>query len=194
MVVGPEPSVKGSGALAAVAVDRTGHPATQHRADEALCLAIGLWAVGACAQVADAQSATGDRVDRGAIGRAVVGEQLLHRHPVALIEGDRPPEERDDGAGLLVGQDLGIGQARAVVDRDMHELPAALSSTTARRVGLVGVPAAFAGHAVPGTALDAPELLDVDVDQLSRALALITDRRLEAQAPELAHPDPQQDS
>jgi hypothetical protein len=44
-----------------------------------------------------------------------------------------------------------------------------------------------------GATLDAPELLDVDVDQLAGAGALIAQRRLEPQPPELAHPEPGQD-
>jgi hypothetical protein len=38
-----------------------------------------------------------------------------------------------------------------------------------------------------------PELLDVDVDQLARALAFIALGRLEPEAAELAHPDPLKD-
>src|ERR1700687_3170218 len=82
---------------------------------------------------------------------------------------------------------------KSVVDRDMHELPADLSATPAGRVGLVRVATTLAGHAMPGTSRDADQLLDVALNQLSRALALIADRRLQAQAPELAHPDPRED-
>jgi len=42
-------------------------------------------------------------------------------------------------------------------------------------------------------ALDAAELLDVDVDELARPLALIAHSGLQAQPPELAQPDPRQD-
>src|SRR5271155_4577639 len=45
---------------------------------------------------------------------------------------------------------------------------------------------------MPG-AVDLSELLNVDVDQLTRRRAFIADRRLKAQSPELAHPDPRQD-
>ena len=40
---------------------------------------------------------------------------------------------------------------------------------------------------------DAPEFLDVDVDQLARSGALVALDRLESEAAELAHPDPGQD-
>ena len=55
MVVVAEPAVKGGGAFGAGAVDRAVGPAGEHRADEALGLAVGLRAVGAGAQVADAE-------------------------------------------------------------------------------------------------------------------------------------------
>src|SRR5450631_2871607 len=102
MVVVPQPSVKGCSALATVAVDRAVGPAAEHRADEALGLAICLRSVGAGPQVTDAESATGDRVDLGSISAAVVGQQLLDGHAVALVERDCPPQERHDGASLLV--------------------------------------------------------------------------------------------
>jgi hypothetical protein len=41
--------------------------------------------------------------------------------------------------------------------------------------------------------MDAAELLDVDMDQLARTLALIADRRLEPEPAKLAHPDLGQD-
>jgi hypothetical protein len=74
--------------------------------------------------VADREGAASDRVDRGAIGRAVVGDEFLDGHAVAFEERDRAAEERDRGRGLLVGQDLGVGQARGVVDGDMDVVPA----------------------------------------------------------------------
>jgi hypothetical protein len=69
-------------------------------------------------------------------------------------------------------EDLDVGQARGVVDADLDERPA-------RDSGQVAVdPDAFlagaaARHSMPRAA-DAPERLDVDVDQLARALALVT--------------------
>jgi hypothetical protein len=48
-------------------------------------------------------------------------------------------------------------------------------------------------HSLAGAALDPPELLDVDVDELAGTLALVALGRLEPQPAELAHPDPSQD-
>jgi hypothetical protein len=47
--------------------------------------------------------------------------------------------------------------------------------------------------AFAGAALDAPELFDVDVDQLARPLTLIALGRLEPEAAQTAHPDPRED-
>src|ERR1019366_3300240 len=124
MVVVPEPSVKGCGALGAIAVDRAVGPATEHGADEALCLAVRLRAVGAGAQVADAERATGHCVSDREIGTAVIGDELLDLDPVAAVEGSCAAQERDRGARLLVRENLCVGQARAVIDGDMDALPA----------------------------------------------------------------------
>ena len=124
MVVVPEPSVKGCGPLLGVAVERAVGPATEHRADEALRLPIGLGPVGSDPQVTDSQRSAGDRVDGRDVGAAVICEQLLDLDPVAAVERPGSAKEGHRGRGFLVGQHLGIGQSCAVVDRDMHELPA----------------------------------------------------------------------
>jgi hypothetical protein len=72
MVVVPEPSVKGCGAVVAVAVDRAVGPAAEHGADEAFGFAVGLGPAGPGAQVLDAQGAATDRVDLCDVGAAVV--------------------------------------------------------------------------------------------------------------------------
>src|SRR5437588_12393359 len=64
MVVVPGPAVKRGGAFCACAVDGSVRPAVEEGADEAFCFAVGLRSVGAGAQVADAEGAAGDRVDR----------------------------------------------------------------------------------------------------------------------------------
>src|ERR1700746_2170759 len=97
MVVVAPPSVKGCGALTAVAVDRAVGPTAEQRADESLRLAVRLRSVGASAQVTNAQSSAGDRMDRRAIAGSIVREQLLHGHPVALKVGDRAPQEPHHG-------------------------------------------------------------------------------------------------
>src|SRR5271154_1216308 len=106
----------------------------------------------------DAQDVASDRVDSGAISRAIVGEQLLDDHAVTLEERDCAPEERDDGRGLFVGQDLGVSQARAVIDGDMHVLPAHCVAPAASCVDFGGVVVRVraAANPLPGAALYAP--------------------------------------
>jgi hypothetical protein len=108
---------------------------------------------------------------------------------VGSVEAQRPLEEADAGRCLLVGEHLDIAEPGGVVDADVNELPA--GDSVAARVG--EAVAAVAGHPVAGPQ-DAAELLDVDVDQLARPLALVAVGRLERFQPaELAEPDARQD-
>ena len=70
---------------------------------------------------------------------------------------------------FLVGQDLREGDARGIVDADVDELPADAAASCA----LAG---AIAGDAM-ADALEAAELLDVDVDHLAGMLALVAAHR-----------------
>src|SRR6476620_7932747 len=168
MVVAPEPAVKGGGALGAGGVDRAVGPAGEHGADQALRLAVGLRSARLGAQVTDAHDAAGDGVHGRDIGRAVIGHQFLHRHAVPGVERDGAAQEADRGGGFLVGRHLGVGQAGGVVAGDVHAFPAGLAAPGASRVGVgAGVVLAAAADALAGAADDAPELLDVDVDELA---------------------------
>src|SRR5215216_3241864 len=93
----------------------------------------------------------------------------------ALEPGDRPAQESRGADTLLVGQDLDVGETGGVVDADVDELPADRVATDPGAVGLLAVIGAAAATADPlaGASLDPPQLLDVDVDQLARALALV---------------------
>src|SRR4051812_13410572 len=75
-----------------------------------------------------------------------------------------------------------------------YSQPTALRSTPAasRRRGVV-VLAHPVTDALAGTALDASELLDIDVDQLAWPGSLVALGGLQAQPAELAHPDRGQD-
>src|SRR5919108_3836895 len=161
MVVVPEPAVKGGGALFARAVDRAVGPAGEQRADEALRLAVRLRSVGTSTAVLDPEPPAGERVRDRDIRGAVVCEQPLDADAVATEEGERPAQEADRRHGLLVRQDLGVGEAAVVVDRDVHELPADRVPAVAVEVGEGGpvVALAAAEDALADAALDAPEAL-----------------------------------
>ena len=75
--------------------------------------------------------------------------------------------------------DFAAGQARGVVDADVHIFPA----------GAARAVAAIAGDPVPDR-LDTAELFDIDVDQLTRPLALVAHRRrLRRQRRQSAEPE-----
>jgi hypothetical protein len=135
-------------------------------------------------QVTQREPAAGVAPIVAAVRRAVVGHDPLDRHALAREPGDRTLQERHRAALALVGEDLAVGQARGIVDADVHGLPAGAPPSVAP----------IAGHAVTNR-FDAPELLGVDVDQLARPLALVAhDRwpRLERRQP--AEPEPAQDA
>src|SRR4051812_50198809 len=102
MVVVVQPAVKGGGAFGAGAVERAVGPAAEHGSDEALSLAVGLRAVGAGAQVADAHGATRDRVHRRAGGRGIVGGQALDDDAVAGKKTPPPPARSGRRGGPLL--------------------------------------------------------------------------------------------
>src|SRR4051812_50001970 len=113
MVVVVQPAVKGGGAFGAGAVERAVGPAAEHGSDEALSLAVGLRAVGAGAQVADAHGATRDRVHRRAVGRAIVGDQALDDDAVAGEKNPPAPPESERGGGPLLVEGPPVRPQRA---------------------------------------------------------------------------------
>lgn len=111
------------------------------------------------------------------------------------FELDGSSEERDDGERLVVGEYLGVGQAGAVIDRDVDVFPpgglAALSCGV--ESGRARAPVRHAGDARSGAPLDPTQPLDIDVDQLARASSFVTLGWFQADPSELAHPDPGKD-
>ena len=123
------------------------------------------------------------------VGGAVVGHHPLDPDPVRLVVGDSPFQEADRGDGLLVGEDLDVGDPGRVIDTDVDVLPAGRTSGMVR----ARLMAPVAGDPVSDAAADPSELLDVNVEQLTRSLALVAVRRLgRLQTGELAEPDPGQ--
>jgi hypothetical protein len=99
-------------------------PLAEQRLDEALGLAIRTWPVEA--GVAPLDPKPRGRLQPGArvIGLGVVGQQALDQDALLPIPGEGALEEADAGLGILARQQLGIGQPRVVVDRDVQVLPA----------------------------------------------------------------------
>jgi hypothetical protein len=117
--------------------------------------------------VADAELSAGDGVEDAAVAGAVIGEDALDGYAVAAVEGGGAAEEAGSGAGFLVVEHLGVGEAAVVVDGDVDVLPA---FDLAELSDPAGLRLARPGAADPVTdPADTPELLDVDVEQLSRS-------------------------
>src|SRR5713101_1273823 len=107
---------------------------------------------------------------RPSVAGTVVGHHPGDLDAEAMVVGQGCLQEGDGALFFLIRHDLGEGEARGVVDADMDELPA-----DAAAVALAG---AVAGDAV-ADAVEASELLDVDVDHLAGVLALVAADRLD---------------
>jgi len=187
MVVVPEPAVECSAAFAAGSVDRAVGPAVEQGADEALGFPVGLRSARPCAGVVDAEPSGGERVAGRTVGGAVVGEDALDLDAVAGKEDDGAVEKAGRGRGPFVGEDFGVGETAVVVDGDVDVVPAAEAAAMAVRVGAARASgAAWACADALASRLETAELLDVDVNELARTRALVTDGWLEPQSAEPA--------
>jgi hypothetical protein len=95
----------------------------------------------------------------------VVAEQPLDADPLVGDPAQRPSEEAGRGGALLVGQRLGVGQPGAVVDRHVQGVVA--------HAGLAEAAGRTAQDVMTAPIGDAPELLDIDVEQLAGPCALV---------------------
>ena len=64
----------------------------------------------------------------GTIAAAVIGKQSAYGDVVAGVEGEGVAQEAEGGLGLLIGQQLGEGQAGVVVDGDMQGLASGMAT------------------------------------------------------------------
>jgi len=100
------------------------------------------------------------------VAERVVGQQRTDPDPEGAPPGQRACEERRGRGAVLLRQDFDVADARAVVDGDVHVLPADAART----------PAEVAVDPVPD-ARDAAELLDVEVQEGAGAPALVAHHR-----------------
>src|SRR6185436_8893003 len=99
-------------------------PFAQAGLDEALGLAVGARRIGSGADMAQPGLAAGGAKVVASISRTVVGHDSLDGDAVAGEPAERPVEEGDGARLLLVGQDLGVGEPRGIVDAGMqHVIP-----------------------------------------------------------------------
>src|SRR5919198_1042597 len=143
-------------------------PFAQRGLDEAFSLAVGLGRIGPGADVLEGVTATGVAEGEGFVAGAVVGHDALDANAEAGIVSKGSQQEGDGAVFRLVGPDLGEGDARGIVDRDVDELPADTAA-----VALAG---AIASDAVADP-FEAAKLLDVDVEELAGFLAFVASYR-----------------
>jgi len=134
MVVVPERAAKGCGAFVAWAVDGAVDPAVEEDAEDAFGFAVGLGPVGAAAEVADAELAAADRA-RSRCRRTVVGEDALDLDPVPLHRATARRRKPTAEWALSLARNFGVGEA-AVVDREVHVIPAGFTMDAAGDVGV----------------------------------------------------------
>jgi hypothetical protein len=132
--------------------------------DEAFGFPVGARAVGSGAQVAQAEPSAGRGEAAGDVAGAIVGHDACDCDAVTGVPGDQSSKEGDSGWRSFVSQNFGVSQTGGVVDSDMDELPPGTSSALP----------AVAGDAVADD-LDAPQLLDVNVDELSGVVSLVAE-------------------
>jgi hypothetical protein len=153
-------------------------PLAQSGLDEAFGFAVGLGGVGPSAAVLQAHLLTGAAKMVRAIAAAVIGQQSAHPDAVAGEEIHRGAQKSDGAVGLLIGQDLGEGQARVIVDGDVQGLP------TRMRVA-----ATAATVAPPTHLLEAGHALDVEMQQVSGSGTFIAHGGRCGMGPDLGLPE-----
>lgn len=127
-------------------------------------LAIGSGGIGFSAQMTDSQFAAGVAEGMRAIGRAVVRHDTLYPHAMLEEAGHAGSEEGAGGVSLLVGHDAGQGDTGGIIDGHVYEVSADTTIELARP--------SIAGNAM-SDAIDSSELFDIQMQQLSRSVALV---------------------
>src|SRR5438874_10102428 len=177
MVVAVEPARKRAGAVRLAAIGTDVGPLVEQGPVEAFDLAVGLGSVGPAVLVVDAVLAQRLVEKRAPVAEGIVGQDPLDGHASGPESGLGPAPERGRGSSLLIGEHLGVGQAAVIVDGRVQ-------------VGVAEPPLAPGGgsavDAMPPAGRDPTQLLDVDVDQLTRSGALVTPDGCRALAVEVA--------
>ena len=106
------------------------------------------------------------------VARAVVGDDAFTDNALRSEPGDRSMPERGGGVAGFVVVDLGVHEAGAVIECRVDE-PVASSAVAA--AATVEPPAAAVG--------DPTDLLHIDVDELTRPVALIAADRFDVGGP-----------
>jgi len=166
-IVVPQVGLQGPDAQPGVEVGPSVGPFAQEGLDEALGLAVSARTVGASSEMPQPQRPTGEGEQVREIGWAVVGHNGADPDIESPVVGHGPFQVTGGGVLSFVGQDFDIGQARPIVDADVDEFPASP----------LGSDAAIAMDAM-SDANDAPELLDVQMEEVAGPAPFIAPWRL----------------
>ena len=108
-------------------------PFAQCGLDKALSLAIGPGRIGPCADMFQARVTASSGKGFRDIAAAITGHDTGHFHTGPLVPGDDGPEGNNSTERFFIGMDLAEGEARMVVNADMHIFPAIAANRSAAR-------------------------------------------------------------
>ena len=168
-VIHVAPSWQGLSALVRCGVAAGIGPFAQGSLDQALSLAIGPGRIGPCADMFQAKVAASSGKGFRDIATAITGHDTGHFHTGPLVPGDGGPEVDNSTERFFISMDLAEGEARMVVNADMHIFPAITANRPAARAGLAR---ALARHTV-ARVFKSSQFPDVEMDQVARSFAFI---------------------
>ena len=168
-VIHVAPSWQGLSALVRCGVAAGIGPFAQGSLDKALSLAIGLGRIGPCADMFQTRVTASSGKGFRDIAAAITGHDTGHFHTEPLVPGDDGPEGNNSTERFFIGMDLAEGEARMVVNADMHIFPAIAANRPAARAGPTR---ALTRHTV-ARAFKSPQFPDVEMDQVTRSFAFI---------------------
>ena len=149
-VVAVEPRQEMSLAFVGVGIFLSVGPLFADGLDKALGLAVGLWPIWPCVEVAHIVGEAGALKGLGSVATAVVGHEALGRHSELGVKGQGGLEEAQGTEVALARQDRRKGEAGVIVDDDMEVFP----------TGTSDVIAGVSSHAV-ADGLNPPKLLNI---------------------------------
>src|SRR5258705_5253779 len=165
-IVVVQPALEGPGQVRRAGAGWAVGPLVKLRAIDPLGLAVGARGVRAGASMEEVLGPGRGGEDARAVAAAVVGQHTLDAHAAPPKPRHRAAHKGGDAHPLLIREDFGVGHARAVIDTDMHELPA---------------DAARLAVAIPGDPMadvpDPAQFLDIEMQQLPGAKPFVAHDR-----------------
>ena len=159
-VVGKEGSSVTAGVI------RTGvSPLAGDGLDEAFGLAVGLRAIRFGEEMIEAEFEAGGGEEFGAIGGAAIGEELLDGDAVSGVEAEGLVQSVEDALSAFVREETSEGEAGVVVDGDVKTFDAG-----------AWVALGTVASGANAWAMEAPELLDVEVEEFAGGGAFVAQR------------------